>query len=708
MANRDVTLGGTVFASSANTTIPSVPVSGTPYRNTGVTPGVVSQGWPFEEKVDSANFNQVLYLYSSLLNLIEKDGVLKWSNQTDYSIGSLCSYVSSDDSNYGLFIALKASGPSTSAVEPLSAGSDTYWQSINSSLNSVHNVFDVFMSVSSNPPQGAFDLSLGTLISNCETLYPDFWSKLNDAVSSGYVRSVTEVEWQDEVTKNGSCGGFVIDSVTGDVRLPKILNVSFGQDSTVDNGEWTNPKLPNSVGDFTGAGLYGGTQTAAGSGAVQPIPETDLTIEQDAGRLSVDLTGGTANAWYKIDLSEGETERYAGAPAIYDGNQVVTPGVRLSLYIQVYNSAVEISRADTAQLWIQYERLERRLFSLDYVVDQGSRILNGNYCWWKVFRSGWCEQGGDVIVSTAGSQSIDFPVSFNDTNYQIFKNVKAISDSNASLKEVSIVPQTRALASTYSSGGSFQWFARGLKTASSYTPIAPFNMSVAVTGTNYVEDTYDFLDGVFVGNAVDRYVGVNFVTGNQMTITLVSALVPNANYYECQWVISGTNHPDVKSQVFNYFPDSGQIYPWMADWGDVVVRKFEPNTVAYVSSVDAQFSGVYLMNDACRTGDLNNAFWMKNGSTNLLRDFYCRRRTHDSLRAFNYQLNCAFFATTTEANVTWGCALPDSTQYYNKTGSVNLSTTVAPLPLIVVDGIHCGYPWQYYSNTIVVTRGTDI
>lgn len=40
-----------------------------------------------------------------------------------------------------------------------------------------HNIFDIFYSMSSKAPTGAMDLSLGTLITSCDTVFPDFWSE---------------------------------------------------------------------------------------------------------------------------------------------------------------------------------------------------------------------------------------------------------------------------------------------------------------------------------------------------------------------------------------------------------------------------------------------------------------------------------------------------------------------------------------------------
>ena len=120
--NRTVTITG-VFASSASTTIPSTPVAGASYRNTALTSTIVSNGWGYKTIVDSSDFNQALYEYSSITSQIEKYGFLPWSNLTDYEQGSLC--LGSDGVIYQ---AKQATGPSTTATNPVNDTAHTYWE----------------------------------------------------------------------------------------------------------------------------------------------------------------------------------------------------------------------------------------------------------------------------------------------------------------------------------------------------------------------------------------------------------------------------------------------------------------------------------------------------------------------------------------------------------------------------------------------------
>lgn len=119
--NRTVTITG-VFASNANTTIPASPVAGISYRNTALSSTAVSNGWSFKTIVDSANFNQALYEYSSITKQIETYGFLPWSNLTDYVQGSLCL-----GSNGTIYQAKQNTGPSSTAKDPTTDSEHTYW-----------------------------------------------------------------------------------------------------------------------------------------------------------------------------------------------------------------------------------------------------------------------------------------------------------------------------------------------------------------------------------------------------------------------------------------------------------------------------------------------------------------------------------------------------------------------------------------------------
>ena len=120
--NRTVTIKG-IFAEEATTTIPQTPVSEISYRDTGLSVAEVKAGWPFKVVVDSSKFNEYLYELSTISRQFEIYGFLPWSASTNYETGSCC--LGTDGKIYQ---AKRNTGPSSTAKDPVTDSSHTYWQ----------------------------------------------------------------------------------------------------------------------------------------------------------------------------------------------------------------------------------------------------------------------------------------------------------------------------------------------------------------------------------------------------------------------------------------------------------------------------------------------------------------------------------------------------------------------------------------------------
>lgn len=122
VSNRNVTIKG-VFAADASTTIPAIPVAGASYRDTALSGTTIREGWAYKTIVDSSEFNEAMYEYSTIASLIEKYGFLPWSSLTNYETGSLCL-----GSNGVIYQAKQNTGPATTAKDPTTDSSNTYWE----------------------------------------------------------------------------------------------------------------------------------------------------------------------------------------------------------------------------------------------------------------------------------------------------------------------------------------------------------------------------------------------------------------------------------------------------------------------------------------------------------------------------------------------------------------------------------------------------
>lgn len=109
------------FAANALTVIPPTPVAGVSYRDPIAGPASSPDGWPYAERVNSAEFNQIMYQSTSLLSIIDKKGILGWSSAIDYTEASICF-----GSDGALYSWIQASGPNNGgAKDPIS--SPTFW-----------------------------------------------------------------------------------------------------------------------------------------------------------------------------------------------------------------------------------------------------------------------------------------------------------------------------------------------------------------------------------------------------------------------------------------------------------------------------------------------------------------------------------------------------------------------------------------------------
>lgn len=116
-----------VFASAATTTIPPTPIAGVSYRDAASGTDDTPNGWRYGTRVESQDFNQIMFLLTSMMGIMDAQGVLGWSNEVDYT--GPCITFGSDNELY--IKTSLASGPNNGgAKDPIS--NPAYWQSFSS------------------------------------------------------------------------------------------------------------------------------------------------------------------------------------------------------------------------------------------------------------------------------------------------------------------------------------------------------------------------------------------------------------------------------------------------------------------------------------------------------------------------------------------------------------------------------------------------
>lgn len=110
-----------IFAENAATVIPPTPIAGVSYRDTVSGATDTPNGWRYGTRVESQDWNQVMFLLTSMLNTLDKQGILGWSSAVNYQVPAI-----TFGSNGLLYIATQNSGPGSSVQDPIT--SPLFWE----------------------------------------------------------------------------------------------------------------------------------------------------------------------------------------------------------------------------------------------------------------------------------------------------------------------------------------------------------------------------------------------------------------------------------------------------------------------------------------------------------------------------------------------------------------------------------------------------
>lgn len=224
--------------------------------------------------------------------------------------------------------------------------------------SSAKNIFEIFFSLSVTPPPGAYRLWTGEWINECASLYPTFWSKALEYRSSGAIRVVDNTTYENELTRYGETGAFVISG--NNIRLPKITRYLRSIDSTANIGVPLPAGLPNITGTFGGVSRRAGNRITP-TGAFTSLRE----------RFNWGPAGSEASYANEIEFDASKSNSAYGS-----ANTVQMDSVQVALYIQVYHGTTELSNAQMNSLINQVASLSNQVTQL---TQQLEAIKNSNF-----------------------------------------------------------------------------------------------------------------------------------------------------------------------------------------------------------------------------------------------------------------------------------------------------------------------------------------
>lgn len=161
----------------------------------------------------------------------------------------------------------------------------------------------------------------------------DFTGDTNpyDLIVAGSLPSKTYEEYQADITANGVCGYFGIDTINQKFKVPTLKEIYIQVDELSKVGQFIPESVPNITGDSNIAGVFSRTATAHG-----------VFKKSTRGVSNFSLTTGNESAVINFDASESSS--------VYkDGAKVCPNSIKLRPMVQLATGADESSLANTTQ-----------------------------------------------------------------------------------------------------------------------------------------------------------------------------------------------------------------------------------------------------------------------------------------------------------------------------------------------------------------------
>lgn len=253
------------------------------------------------------------------------------------------------------------------AVQLFAQGINTTINEFQAAISDLKNkptreMFDIYYSITGETPIGAYPLWTGETITNCQTIYPQFWKKLKQLAQNAAVPTVeSNAAYEEKLEQYGQCASFYIDELNGNVRLPKITRFISSISQLSEIGEYKSG-LPNIAGEIKYLESASGESFAtSGTGALSG---------ENNGENGAGGSGGR-HKHVTLKFNASQSNDIYGA-----SEEVQPPAVRLYLYLQVANNTAEISELDVDAI---IEQMNEALAALKTAYDGYTAGLNSEY-----------------------------------------------------------------------------------------------------------------------------------------------------------------------------------------------------------------------------------------------------------------------------------------------------------------------------------------
>ena len=325
----------------------------------------------------------------------------KWATQTTAEVvsgqGYGAKYYADQAADSASSASTSASTATTKATEASASASQASQSAIDAANSAASarglQIGAVYFSQSDlatdNP--GGLPLWTGEYFSNGSSLYPDFYA---------WVKSHTELcksktEYDAAISTYGECPYYVVDEVSGSLRLPKLVNYLKMANAT-DGVTQAQAGLPNITGTLQNC-------------------QMDSTSATGAFKSTGSDNYGGSNSGFPRGSVDFSAQR---SSAVYGRSSTVTPAhTTVYPWVYAFNSAVSASEAQAAEFTealsgkanadlsnvsqLPQSRINAIMpANMDYVVESYTDAETGQ--WYRVYKSGWIEQGGGPVSYGSG------------------------------------------------------------------------------------------------------------------------------------------------------------------------------------------------------------------------------------------------------------------------------------------------------------------
>lgn len=282
---------------------------------------ITSRNYPPIEEV-----NGVLKTISYQTCYMLQEGIPEYDIGTEYSNTSIVKSVNGTRLDFYISLQNNNVGHALSDTD--------YWAK--ATLNAGKNIGEIVTSVIPLSDSGLHLLD-GTVLSG-SGVYADFVNYIASIYDASLSYFTTEADWQNSVSKYGSCGKFVYDSVNNTVRLPKIVGFIEGTSGVSTLGNLTQAGLPN-ITAFMRVTTIGGA------------PQL---IQYSSGAFT--NTGDTAGGTGHIDATSGAYYQDVNfnasrSSSIYGKSSTVQPqSIKVLYYIVLANDVKNTLQVDIDEI----------------------------------------------------------------------------------------------------------------------------------------------------------------------------------------------------------------------------------------------------------------------------------------------------------------------------------------------------------------------